>query len=298
MTAGAVLCGGASRRMGTDKALLDVGGVPMAARVAGALASAGCDPVRFVGGDAARLTTLGRLVVADAWPGEGPVGGIRTALDALDGSDVVVAACDLVALDAGTVAALLAADLGDVDAVVATADGRPALLGRWAPSARSVLQRAWDDGVRAMSKTYELTALRVRFIEVDGTALRNVNRPGDLDREVRFDNVGDVVVPEVDIDELAGLLGSGIRLIDVREPDEYTAGHVPGAVSVPLGTVPDHLDAFTGAGRTYVICRSGGRSGRAVEFVTGHGVDAVNVAGGTRAWIESGRDVVAGDAPT
>ena len=54
MTTGAVLCGGASRRMGTDKALVEVDGVPMAERVAGALHAGGCAPVVFVGGDGAR----------------------------------------------------------------------------------------------------------------------------------------------------------------------------------------------------------------------------------------------------
>lgn len=103
---------------------------------------------------------------------------------------------------------------------------------------------------------------------------------------------------EVDVDELAGLVDGGIRLIDVREPDEYTAGHVPGAISIPLGTVAEHVEQFRGDGPTYVICLSGGRSGRACELVAEQGVDAVNVAGGTKAWIESGRDVVGGDAPT
>ena len=65
---------------------------------------------------------------------------------------------------------------------------------------------------------------------------------------------------------------------------------MPGAVLVPLGTVPDHVDAFTGDGPTYVICRSGGRSMRACEYVAAHldGVDVVNVAGGTLAWIAVG----------
>jgi len=107
-----------------------------------------------------------------------------------------------------------------------------------------------------------------------------------------------VPVREIDVDELAAHLAGGARLVDVREPDEYAAGHVPGAVLVPLGTVPDHVDAFTGDGPTYVICRSGARSMRAAEYVAEHGVEAVNVAGGTMAWIASGRDTVGGDQPS
>jgi len=104
--------------------------------------------------------------------------------------------------------------------------------------------------------------------------------------------------PQIDIDDLADAVDAGARIIDVREPDEYTSGHVPGAISVPLGTVADHLDQFAGEGPTYVICQSGGRSQRACEFVGAHGIDATNVAGGTRAWVESGRPVVAGSRPS
>ncbi|TVR24193.1 MAG: rhodanese-like domain-containing protein [Ilumatobacter sp.] len=102
-------------------------------------------------------------------------------------------------------------------------------------------------------------------------------------------------MPEIDVDALAALLeGADVRLIDVREPDEYETARVSGAVSVPLATVPEQVDAFRGEGPTYVICQAGGRSLRACEFVAGHGIDVVNVAGGTGAWIASGRDVVSG----
>jgi rhodanese-related sulfurtransferase len=63
--------------------------------------------------------------------------------------------------------------------------------------------------------------------------------------------------------------------------------------------VPDNVDAFIGDGPTYVICRSGGRSMRACELVAQSNpeLDLVNVAGGTLAWMSSGRDVVVGDSP-
>jgi rhodanese-related sulfurtransferase len=106
-----------------------------------------------------------------------------------------------------------------------------------------------------------------------------------------------VAIPEIDVDELAERLRSGARLIDVREPDEYERGHVPGAVSVPLATVPDQLDVFAGDTPVYVICQAGGRSRRACEFAAAGGIDAVNVDGGTGAWIATGRETVAGDQP-
>jgi rhodanese-related sulfurtransferase len=104
-------------------------------------------------------------------------------------------------------------------------------------------------------------------------------------------------VPEIDVDELAERLRSGARVIDVREPDEYGRGHVPGALSVPLGTVPDQLELFRGDAPVYVICQSGGRSRKACEFAEANDIEAVNVAGGTGAWIATGRETVAGDQP-
>ncbi len=96
---------------------------------------------------------------------------------------------------------------------------------------------------------------------------------------------------------LAERVAQGALVIDVREEDEYRAGHVPGALLIPLATVAEHLDRFHTDGPTYVICKSGGRSMRACELAAGEGYDVVNVAGGTAAWIDSGRDVVIGDHP-
>lgn len=106
-----------------------------------------------------------------------------------------------------------------------------------------------------------------------------------------------MAIEEVSVDELDVALAGGARLFDVREPDEYVAGHVTGALAVPLGEVADHVDQFRGDGPVYVICRSGGRSMRACELLADEGVAAVNVAGGTMGWVTSGRDVVVGDRP-
>ncbi|HEU0206078.1 MAG TPA: rhodanese-like domain-containing protein [Pseudolysinimonas sp.] len=83
------------------------------------------------------------------------------------------------------------------------------------------------------------------------------------------------------------------QLIDVREPDEFAAGHAVGAINVPLGSlasapVPDE------SATVYVICQSGGRSLRGVEMLTARGLDAVNVEGGTSAWIVAGLPAEAG----
>jgi rhodanese-related sulfurtransferase len=112
------------------------------------------------------------------------------------------------------------------------------------------------------------------------------------------DSVAVMSIREISVAELSELMRSPIRLVDVREPNEYHEAHVPGAVLVPLGSVGDHLDAFGGEGPTYIICRSGARSLRACEFVAEHGFEAVNVSGGTMAWILEGMPVVAGESPT
>ncbi len=107
-----------------------------------------------------------------------------------------------------------------------------------------------------------------------------------------------MAISEITVDQLAEKLAHGVRLVDVREVDEYESGHIPGALLVVLGTVPDNVETFRGDGPTYVVCKSGGRSMRACEFLIDHGVNTVNVAGGTMAWIQSGRDTVAGDSPS
>ena len=104
-------------------------------------------------------------------------------------------------------------------------------------------------------------------------------------------------VPEIDIETLEELLGEGASLVDVREPDEYVEVHVPGAVLVPLATVPDSLTAFPADGPVYVICKSGARSGRAVQWLRTQGIEATNVAGGTDAWVRTGKAQATGDEP-
>jgi len=96
---------------------------------------------------------------------------------------------------------------------------------------------------------------------------------------------------EIDIDQIATALESGAALIDVREADEYAEGHVPGAVNLPKDLLPSRLDELDRTAPVHVICASGNRSSAMTEVLTAKGFDAVNVRGGTSAWIESGRPV-------
>ena len=102
--------------------------------------------------------------------------------------------------------------------------------------------------------------------------------------------------PEIDVGDLADRLRDGAPLIDVRAPDEWLEARVPGVPLIPLGEVVDRVSEFPTGETVYVICRSGGRSGQAVDYLRSVGVDAVNVAGGTLAWIEAGEPVDAGPA--
>ena len=82
------------------------------------------------------------------------------------------------------------------------------------------------------------------------------------------------------------------RLLDVREDDEWWSGRAPGAVHMPLQTLPDRLGELPTDEPVYVICRSGSRSAYAVAWLVQQGIDAFNVAGGMVEWQELGKPMV------
>lgn len=98
-------------------------------------------------------------------------------------------------------------------------------------------------------------------------------------------------VPEIEVEELARLRETGVVLVDVREPDEYETFHVPGAQLIPLADVPERIEEIPDDDRVYVICATGARSARAVEYLNRQGYDTVNVSGGSKAWLEAGHPV-------
>ena len=163
--------------MGRDKAFVVVDGVAMATRVAAALRLAGCHPVFAVGGDQRALEAMGIEFVADLHPGEGPVGGVITALEACAAPTVVVVACDLPYLTAGTVSALVEA-AAEVQAVVAATDRMQPMCARWSQSALDVLRREFDAGERRLLAV--LDQLETRQIPANPQDLANVNTPDDL----------------------------------------------------------------------------------------------------------------------
>jgi len=82
-------------------------------------------------------------------------------------------------------------------------------------------------------------------------------------------------------------------LLDVREDDEWDAGHAPDATHVPMTEIADRLDDVPDAAPLYVICRSGGRSARVTQFLNANGWEAVNVADGMLGWERAGRPLAA-----
>lgn len=179
--AGAVLTGGRSSRMGRDKAIVPVGGVPMAARVAEALRQAGAEPVMAVGGDQAALEALGLTWVADRHPGEGPLGGIVSTFAAVADLDLVaILATDLPDVDEYVVRALVTG-LGPHDVAVAGGERAEPLCGVWrVASCEPVLTSAFERGERAVHRA--MAALDRVVVPVPALHLRNVNHPDDLDR--------------------------------------------------------------------------------------------------------------------
>jgi molybdopterin-guanine dinucleotide biosynthesis protein A len=128
-----------------------------------------------VGGDAGALEAAGLDVVADLYPGEGPLGGLITALRWSPEPEVVVAACDLPWLDAATVRALLGAGDG---VRVARTDRLEPLCACWPVSALPAIEVLFAAGERAVRRA--LHSLEVIDVAVARAALRNVNTPADL----------------------------------------------------------------------------------------------------------------------
>ncbi|MFC5801124.1 rhodanese-like domain-containing protein [Streptomyces formicae] len=88
-------------------------------------------------------------------------------------------------------------------------------------------------------------------------------------------------------------------VLDVREDDEWAAGHVEGALHIPMSDFVARFGEVTEAvaegGRAHVMCRVGGRSAQVTQYLVQQGIDAVNIDGGMQAWDAAGRPMVTED---
>ena len=97
----------------------------------------------------------------------------------------------------------------------------------------------------------------------------------------------------ISVDELAKLLDQN-QVIDVREDDEFRAGHIAGTTSLPMSRFPENYTAILDGRPLYVICQAGGRSARVVDYLERQGIEATNVAEGVSGWAERGLPIRTG----
>jgi rhodanese-related sulfurtransferase len=98
-------------------------------------------------------------------------------------------------------------------------------------------------------------------------------------------------IPTVAISGVPDPLPEGLHVLDVREDDEWRAGHIEGATHIPLRDLPARLSDVP-EGQTLVVCKVGGRSSQAAMYLLRHGHDVVNLDGGMLDWEGAGRPMV------
>lgn len=174
------MCGGKSSRFGSDKALAEVDGRPLAAGIAASLRAVGADPVAAIGGTAG--PAFGLPTVPDRFPTEGPLGGLATALLWAKRGSVLVTPCDLPLLRPEHLAALLAAtdtDTTGLVAAIATVDGHPQpSLGCWPAGRGPAVLDLLTSGKRAWRAA--LDAGPWIGVELPSDALADADTPAEL----------------------------------------------------------------------------------------------------------------------
>jgi rhodanese-related sulfurtransferase len=99
-------------------------------------------------------------------------------------------------------------------------------------------------------------------------------------------------IPTVTVDQVP----DSVYLLDVREDDEWAAGHAPHAAHVPMQEIPARMGEIPQDQAVVVTCRAGGRSAQVTAYLRAQGFDeVVNLAGGMQAWAAAGRSLTSGD---
>jgi len=178
---GWVLAGGQSSRMGRDKAVLEIDGIPLALRAAEELSRV-CGAVALVG-DPARYGHLGLSVIPDSYPGQGPLAGIEAALGATRTDANLVVACDMPALNGGILTELLSAEADC--ALPRYPDGKlEPLCAAYSRRCHSAIREALEAGVRRVTDALRLLEARgfaLSYVAVDTReSFENLNTPDEL----------------------------------------------------------------------------------------------------------------------
>jgi molybdopterin-guanine dinucleotide biosynthesis protein A len=184
----AILIGGDSSRMGSDKATYEIDGTAMANLVAQAANEAGASEVLLVGGTSSRAKTLVGNWKKDAYPGEGPLGGVITALKASKTDSVVVLSCDMPFITSAVISSLVSG-LADAQATVGRTDRLNWLCAAWSKDeCLQTLQGVWKRNERAVHRAAVL--LDVLEVPVPAVAVRNINTPQDLFEDDASSSIG------------------------------------------------------------------------------------------------------------
>jgi molybdopterin-guanine dinucleotide biosynthesis protein A len=188
---GFVLAGGRSSRMGREKALLEIGGVPLIFRTARLVESVTGSAT--VIGESAGIRALGLRCVADEWPGAGPLGGIATALRVSAAAWSLVVACDMPYLTRAWLEYLAGRAMeSDADAVIPmNVDGAEPLCAVYRKSANATMRAAVSEGnlkVRSFLETLRGEVIEPeewKRFDSDGYLFKNMNTPEDYEEAVR-----------------------------------------------------------------------------------------------------------------
>ncbi len=195
---GFVLAGGGSRRFGRDKALVEFDGEPLIARLCRILQAATSAPVQIIG-DAAKYSGIGVECITDRWPGEGPLGGIITALKATDDSAFqdswsLIIGCDMPFLTSEWLRHVAYRAVASEATVVVpeSSHGLEPLCACWRASAAPALSRVFQGGVRRVTDAMKQLPMEVldaadwkRFDNFD-RLFWNMNTPADHQEAIRM----------------------------------------------------------------------------------------------------------------
>jgi molybdopterin-guanine dinucleotide biosynthesis protein A len=200
---GFVLAGGASRRFGSDKALAEFDGEPLIARLCRTLHVATAAPIQIIG-DAKKYSRIGVECIPDRWPGEGPLGGIITALTAHEaGADssgqnlwCLIIGCDMPFLTVDWLQHFtVVSAASEAEVIVPESDyGLEPLCACWRASAAPALTGAFANGVRRVTDAMKQLPMEVldaadwkRFDKFD-RLFWNMNTPADYQEAIRMMN--------------------------------------------------------------------------------------------------------------